>query len=75
MGANRIRELRLAAGLTQGKLAKRAELRPETVCRLENGLRKPYRSTAQRIADVLGVPVDSLFLPESCPQTGKEHSQ
>jgi transcriptional regulator with XRE-family HTH domain len=52
----RLRELRLALGLTQGELAARARTRRATVSRLENS-----RVTAidldvlEKLADVLGV--------------------
>ncbi|MFQ5896609.1 MAG: helix-turn-helix domain-containing protein, partial [Nitrospinota bacterium] len=41
----KIRRLRRAKGWSQKELAERALLSPETVYAVENGKRKPYRTT------------------------------
>ena len=40
---------RVEAGLTQRELAKRAGLRPETVCRIETGRHTPSVPTIEKI--------------------------
>lgn len=46
---NRMIAQRKAAGLTQVELARRAKLRPETICRLEAGKHMPSARTFDRI--------------------------
>jgi predicted ATPase/transcriptional regulator with XRE-family HTH domain len=50
-----LRRRRLAAGLTQEALAERADLSPRSVRGLERGESRPYRETARRLADALGL--------------------
>jgi transcriptional regulator with XRE-family HTH domain len=67
----RLRELRLALGLTQGELAARAGTRRATVSRLENS-----RVTAielevlEKLADVLGVEPGFLLSRMPAPAGG-----
>jgi len=52
----RLRELRLAAGLTQDGLAERSGLSPNAIGALERGSRRhPYPHTIQLLADALGI--------------------
>ena len=44
---------RIRAGLTQKELARRAGVRLETVCRIENGKQKPSRETMLRLDKAL----------------------
>jgi transcriptional regulator with XRE-family HTH domain len=53
--AGRLRELREAAGLTQGELAERAGLTRVGVAQLEIGRRKPAWETVLVLCDALGV--------------------
>jgi transcriptional regulator with XRE-family HTH domain len=53
--AGRLRELREAAGWTQGELAGRAGLTREGVAQLETGRRKPAWETVLALCDALGV--------------------
>ncbi|PLS84609.1 MAG: hypothetical protein CYG60_17030, partial [Actinobacteria bacterium] len=54
--AERLRDLRRAAGLTQEELASRAGLSPGAVGTLERGVRsRPYPHTVRALADALGV--------------------
>jgi transcriptional regulator with XRE-family HTH domain len=53
--AGRLRELREAAGLTQGELAERAGLTRVGVAQLEVGRRKPAWETVLALCDALGV--------------------
>jgi transcriptional regulator with XRE-family HTH domain len=57
----RLRELRIAAGLTQQELAVRAGLSVSAVAHLEVGrIPDPRVSTLQALARALGVSLDSL---------------
>ena len=47
--ANKVTSQRKAAGLTQAELARRAKVRPETICRLEAGKHMPSARTFDRI--------------------------
>ena len=59
----RIRELRLAAGLTQIQLAARLELnRSSTVTMWERGTRHPPSILLPRIAKELGCTIDDLYV-------------
>jgi putative transcriptional regulator len=53
--AGRLRELREAAGLTQGQLAERAGIHMLTVAKLEQQIREPAWATVLALADALGV--------------------
>ncbi len=50
-----LREHRIQAGLTQEALAERAGLSPRGVSALERGQHQPYRDTAERLAQALGL--------------------
>lgn len=58
---NSIRELRLAAGLTQQDLAERIEATRQTVIAIEAEKYAPSLELAFRIADVFGCSVDEVF--------------
>jgi transcriptional regulator with XRE-family HTH domain len=57
----RLRELRVATGLSQSELAERADITPEYVSRLERGLVGPSIEALERIAKGLGVEPKSMF--------------
>ncbi len=58
--AMRLRETRERKGMMQTALADRCEISVSTLCSYELGTREPRISTAKKIADVLGVTLDSL---------------
>lgn len=58
---NRVRELRVRAGLTQSRLADRVDISHEFMSRLERGIKAPSLETAKKIADALGISVAELF--------------
>jgi len=58
---NNIRELREAAGMTQGELAGRAGVSRPYLSNVENGAAEPTVKKAAAIARALGVTVDELF--------------
>ena len=58
---NRVREVRVRAGLTQAQLADRIDISHEFLSRLERGIKTPSLETAGRIAVALGVAMPELF--------------
>lgn len=59
--AEPIRRLRQQRGWSQGELADKAGIRPNTLSEAING-RSPRMDTMQAVADALGVPLWSLFV-------------
>jgi transcriptional regulator with XRE-family HTH domain len=62
--AERLRNLRESAGLSQYALAKRAGLSKQGMSRLEMGEREPTWITVQRIAAALGVSCEAFTDPD-----------
>ena len=60
-GTNRVKPARVAAGLTQARLAGAAGVSRQTVVALEAGNYAPSVFLALRIAAVLGTTVEALF--------------
>lgn len=60
---NRIKELRLARGLTQVELAKLADTTKNQLVKLEGGTRRLSDHWAERLAPHLGVQSYELFMP------------
>ena len=58
----RIADLRGAAGLSQGELAKKLRTTPQWVSQLERGTRSPTVHTLVKIANALGVTIPDLFV-------------
>lgn len=56
-----VRELRLAAGISQEELAHEADLHPTYVSMLERGIRNPTLEVAQRLANALKVGLPDLI--------------
>jgi putative transcriptional regulator len=63
----RLRQARVAAGLTQAELAERADVADATVSRIERGRLVPSVALAKRIAAALRVPLDELMSPNARP--------
>lgn len=57
--------IRKGQGLTRSQLAKKAELDPSQLWRIETGRATPYDSTIGRLAHALGVPVAALLTSPS----------
>lgn len=57
----RLKVFRVACGLTQGDLARRAGISRQAVIYLERGVRPPHAETADALAAVFGVSVSDLF--------------
>lgn len=65
INGERVKELRLAAFLTQRELAEKAGVRIESISRIENGARTmTYRSTLRALAESLGVEPKELLRDE-----------
>ncbi len=58
---NRIRDLRLARGVTQAQLAKECEVTRQTIIALEAGKYAPSLELAFRIARALGHDLEGVF--------------
>lgn len=61
---NRVKEIRIKAGLSQYQLARLSGLSQSTVSHIERGVFSPTIESAYKIAAVLGVRVEELFVPE-----------
>lgn len=48
-----LRGMREEAGLSQSEVARRAKMRPESICRLEQGKGNPTVATVQRIVKAI----------------------
>lgn len=64
----RIRELRLAAGMTQDDLSERCGLFRTYVSRIETGQANPTLTMIHALAVSLGVPVPALFGVPAAPR-------
>ena len=60
----RLRELRLAAGLTQAELARRTGIHRPNIARVEAGRHTPSLETLSRIATAIGVPATRVLSSE-----------
>ncbi len=56
-----IRRFRLASGLSQSELARRVEVSPSFLSRVEHGQREPTLSVLRRFAEHLNVPFGVLL--------------
>lgn len=65
---NRIKDLRMARGWSQGELASRLGVTRQTINAVETNRYDPSLPLALRVAKLLGVPVDTLFLDDWEPQ-------
>lgn len=61
---NRIKEFRAKYDLTQEDLAKKVDVRRETIVFLEGGKYNPSLNLAHEVAKVLKTTVDELFIFE-----------
>lgn len=71
-----LRILRVARGLSQEELARRAGVNRSTVSRLEQGQEEPLRATQTVLADALGYPVALIFPQNDLdPEASRAESQ
>ena len=61
---NRIKEYRAKHDMTQEQLARRVDVRRETIGNLESGRYNPSLVLAWNIAKVFGVPIEEIFTVE-----------
>ena len=59
---NRIKEFRAKNGLTQEELAKKVNVRRETIVFLEKGKYNPSLRLAYDLAKTFGISIEELFL-------------
>jgi len=59
----RLSELRERAGLTIAELARKVNLSPDAISKLQSGVRKPGLETALNIAEVFGVSIYDMLTP------------
>ena len=59
--ANRLKQLRADAGITQAELAEKVGVTRKTVNTVENGVFTPSATLAIKLAAALGVTVEELF--------------
>jgi len=62
---NRIKEFRAKFNLTQGDLAKRVNVRRETIVFLEKNRYNPSLKLAYDISQIFGMPIEEVFIFES----------
>ena len=63
-----VRQLRERGMWTRGEVAERSGLNEQTIAHIELGIsRRPRRGTLEKIARVLGVPVETLLGQETTP--------
>lgn len=63
----KIRAARTKLGISQGALARRANLNPSNLSKYENGVNKAGESVRGRIADALGMASEALFDSQGWP--------
>lgn len=59
--SKRLREMRQMRGLKQSDLSRRTGLQPSAISQFETGQRVPSLANLVKIADALGVALDSIF--------------
>ena len=67
----RVRAVREGRSLTQAEVAERAGVRWLAISRLENGHTRPRPGTVRKLAEALGVPVETLTGAEGLPRLGE----
>lgn len=67
----KVRQLRVAAGLTQQQLAERVHVSARTIISIEKGQYSPSLMLAYRMARVFGVTVEQLCCLEENLQRGE----
>lgn len=61
----KMRDARLRKGISQAQMADKVGTTQSTYSRIESGfIQQPDKEIVQRIADILGVPIDELFVKE-----------
>lgn len=69
---NKMREYRLAAGMTAKQLGSMLHLSESSITMYETGKREPSPDTLVKIADILGTTVDALLGRQTEPEETKK---
>lgn len=59
---NKVKEIRELKGLSQFQLAKKANITPSDISRIENNKIFPYPQWRKRISEALNVPEKEIFI-------------
>ena len=70
---NRIKEFRARHNLTQDELARKVNVRRETIVFLEKNKYNPSLKLAHDLARVFGVTIERLFLINNGPEKGRDN--
>jgi transcriptional regulator with XRE-family HTH domain len=63
-----LREMRKLVGISQQELSRRAGLHPNSVSNIEGGKHPVTPETQRKLADALGVKLDSITIPVPEPE-------
>ncbi|MGZ3299288.1 MAG: helix-turn-helix transcriptional regulator [Asticcacaulis sp.] len=70
---NRVRELRMARGWSQGELGERLDVSRQAVNAIEVGKHDPSLELAFKIGQLFAEPLERIFLPEFLTETGEKN--
>ena len=68
---DRLKNLRKSANVTQGELAERMNVHPQTISRWERGITEPDVAQLGELAEALGISVERLL---GCDETGESYT-
>jgi len=68
----RLKDLRVTAGLSLRELARQAGVSPSFVSQIENGKSQPSVATLYSFSQLLGVPIDELFNDKAAQRVDKD---
>jgi transcriptional regulator with XRE-family HTH domain len=71
----RLRELRMAQGLAQSEIARRAGFLPCYLSRIEHGHATPQLAVLERWANALGIPLYAIFMDRADDPSLQSHRQ
>lgn len=69
-----VKVIREALGISQHDLAVRADISQGTLSNLERGVHQASPQVARRLADSMGVPLESITYPVAAPEPVKAAS-
>ena len=72
MFGDKLKNARLAAGLTQEELAAKCGMKKQSISRYENSEREPNIRTAKKLADALNIPLESLAVESLADLTSEQ---
>lgn len=68
---DRLKSLRKSANVTQGELAERMNVHPQTISKWERGITEPDVAQLGELAEALGISVERLL---GCDETGESYT-